>query len=195
MPRQSGFDVYPSPTLPCKRGGSKRWGQPDRMPTPTLPGEGGVGIISTSYVSHQLMNNMKRLAIPLLIITALAALAIWGALQQSRPQTAQALVCPDPSAGCAFLHRGQPAHLQFSAQPEALKPFVLSLTSPGLHKASVSFRMAGMDMGFNRYHLRPETGGRQIADITLPVCTASRADWIAELDLDGRLYRLSFTTR
>lgn len=140
-------------------------------------------------------SKIKQLTIPFLVIAALAALAMWGALQQSRPPTAQALVCPDPPAGCAFLHQGQPAHLQFSVQPEALKPFVLSLTSPGLHKASVSLRMAGMDMGFNRYPLRPETGGRQIAEITLPVCTASRADWIAELDLDGRLYRLSFTTR
>lgn len=122
-------------------------------------------------------------------------LALWGALQKTPDQSAQAIICPDPVAGCSFMHEGRPARLQFSARPEALKPFVLSLTSPGLRKAVVAFRMAGMDMGFNRYHLLPEDGGRQSANVTLPVCTASRADWIAELDLDGRLYRLSFATR
>lgn len=140
-------------------------------------------------------SKIKQLAIPLLVITALAALAVWGALQQSRPQTAQTIICPDPLAGCTFLHKNAPVRLQFSARPEALKPFALSLTSPALRKASVSFQMSGMDMGFNRYNLLPETGALWTANIRLPVCTASRADWIAELDLDGRLYRLSFAAR
>lgn len=138
---------------------------------------------------------MKKLAVPILVIVALAALAVLGARQKTSAQTAQIIICPDPVAGCTFLHKGLPAHLQFSVQPEALRPFVLSLTSPGLRKASASFQMAGMNMGFNLYNLRPETGGRWAANIILPVCTASRADWIAELDLDGRLYRLSFATR
>jgi hypothetical protein len=139
---------------------------------------------------------MKRLAIPLLVIIALAALAIWGARQQSTsPQAAQVIVCADPVAGCTFLHQGLPAHLQFSTQPEALRPFVLSLASPGLHKASVSFQMSGMNMGFNLYDLRPAPDGRWAANITLPVCTVSRVDWIAELNLDGQLYTLAFATR
>lgn len=138
---------------------------------------------------------IKKLAIAILALVALAALAVLGARQKTSTQTAQIIICPDPLAGCTFLHKNLPAHLQFSAQPEALKPFALSLTSPGLRKASVSFQMSGMDMGFNRYNLLPETGGLWTANIRLPVCTASRADWIAELDLDGRLYRLSFAAR
>jgi len=138
---------------------------------------------------------LKRLIVPLLLIVALVVLALWGVLQQSRPQAAQTIACANPVAGCAFVHKGAPASLRFSAPPEALRPFMLSIASPNLSKASVSFRMSGMNMGFNRYDLQPGAGGRWAANITLPVCTASRADWIAELDLDGRLYRLSFTTR
>ena len=138
---------------------------------------------------------MKRFAVPLLVIAALAALAIWGALRQSGPQPAQPIACSDPVAGCTFLHQGVPTSLRFSAQPEMLKPFMLSLAGPRLAKASVSFRMVGMDMGFNRYDLKPGADGRWAARITLPVCTVSRVDWIAELDLDGQLYSLTFSSR
>lgn len=139
---------------------------------------------------------MKRLAAPILIIVALAALAIWGELQQSGQETAtQPIVCPDPVAGCTFIHKGMPANLRFSSQPEALRPFVLSLTSPSLRKASVSFQMSGMNMGFNRYDLKLGDGGLWSANITLPVCTVNRVDWIAELDLDGQLYSLTFAAR
>jgi hypothetical protein len=138
---------------------------------------------------------MKRFVVPLLIIVALAALALWGAWQKAPKQVAQTIVCADPVAGCDFVHEGMPANLRFSTQPEALKPFVLSLASPNLRKASVSFQMSGMDMGFNLYALRRDQDGRWSASITLPVCTVSRVDWIAELDLDGRFYVLTFTTR
>ena len=138
---------------------------------------------------------MKRLIVPVLIILALAMLAIWGAWQKAPRQTAQAIACDDPVAGCAFMRDGVPASLRFSAQPEALRPFVLSIDAPGLRKVSVSFRMAGMDMGFNRYELKFASEGRWAAAVTLPVCTASRVDWIAELDLDGRLYTLAFSAR
>ncbi len=139
---------------------------------------------------------MKRFAIPALIIAALAALAIWGTRLKAPPPAAQPIICADPVLqGCAFLHKGMPAQLRFSMQPEALKPFVLSLSGARINKASVSFQMVGMDMGFNRYDLRPAADGRWTTSVTLPVCTVSRADWTAELDLDGEHYVLTFTTR
>lgn len=138
---------------------------------------------------------MKRLAMPALIIVALAMLALWGTWQKAPKQDAQAVACENPLAGCAFMHDGRPANLRFSAQPEALKPFVISIASPKLRKASVSFRMVGMDMGFNRYDLRLGADGNWTAQVTLPVCTVSRVDWVAELSLDGRLYTVAFNTR
>jgi hypothetical protein len=138
---------------------------------------------------------MKRFAVPILIIVALIALAIWGARLRAPQQAAQPVVCSNPVAGCTFLHNGLPAQLRFSTQPEALKPFVLSIASPGLRKASASFQMSGMNMGFNLYELRPGANGSWTASITLPVCTVSRVDWIAELNLDGQRYVLSFATR
>jgi len=98
-------------------------------------------------------------------------------------------------AGCTFVHNGVPATVKFSSRPEALKPFALSLASPNLQSGSVSFQMTGMNMGFNRYDLKPDANETWAARITLPICTVSRVDWIAELNLDGQLYNLSFATR
>jgi hypothetical protein len=138
---------------------------------------------------------LKRFIVPILIIVALAALALWGGWQKAPRQEAQAIACADPVAGCPFMHDGLPATLRFSAQPEALKAFELSIAGTNLRKASVSFQMVGMDMGFNRYDLRRDAAGNWVARVTLPVCTVSRVDWIAELTLDGRLYTLAFNTR
>jgi hypothetical protein len=138
---------------------------------------------------------MKRLLVPVLIILALAMLALWGAWQKAPKAPAQTIVCVNPLAGCTFMHGGAPATLRFSTQPEALRPFALSISAPSLRKVSASFQMVGMDMGFNRYDLRQDAAGNWTASVTLPVCTVSRVDWIAELDLDGRLYILKFNTR
>jgi hypothetical protein len=138
---------------------------------------------------------MKQLAAPILILLALAALAIWGARQQAQPQQMQEIRCADPVSGCAFMHNGAATQLRFSVQPQALNPFSITIAHPALRKASASFQMANMNMGFNRYDFKPQGKGLWIASVTLPVCTASRVDWVAELELDGRFYRMTFTTR
>lgn len=138
---------------------------------------------------------MKQLAAPILILLALAALAIWGARQQPQPGQGIEIHCADPVAGCTFLHGGIPAQLRFSAQPETLKAFSIHLTHPQIKKASASFQMANMNMGFNRYDFKPQRSGQWLATVTLPVCTASRVDWIAEFELDGKLYRMAFITQ
>ncbi len=55
--------------------------------------------------------------------------------------------------------------------------------------------MVGMDMGFNRYDLRPAGNGVFASKVTLPVCVSGRRDWILYLDLDGMRYALRFSTQ
>lgn len=141
------------------------------------------------------MTFIKRFAIPALVLAALAALAIWGALRKNRPEQVQPILCANPVAGCPFVHHDAPARIGFSSTPETMKPFVITLSHPALRQVSASFQMAGMDMGFNRYDLKRGPDGNWTASIVLPVCTASRADWVAELKLDGQFYSLSFATR
>ena len=100
----------------------------------------------------------------------------------------------DKPAGCAFSHHGATIKVRFSTQPVPLERFELTVTAPNATKISAEFQMVGMDMGFNRYDFRPQGAGIWQAAVTLPVCTVNRVDWIAELDLDGKLYQIRFVT-
>ncbi|HEY0664261.1 MAG TPA: hypothetical protein VGD18_06610, partial [Thiobacillaceae bacterium] len=101
----------------------------------------------------------------------------------------------DPLAGCSFEHRGAAAGVRFSAQPAPMQAFGLRVTAPGVSRVSAEFQMVGMDMGFNRYDLKPAGDGAFGATVTLPVCVSGRRDWKLYLDLDGSRYVVPFRTR
>lgn len=137
---------------------------------------------------------MKRVMLPLLLAVALVAIALAG-YWLKRPADAMAVACADPLAGCSFSHRGAAASVRFSAQPTALEAFELNVRAAGASRISAEFQMVGMDMGFNRYDLRPTADGAWAAKVTLPVCVSGRRDWILYLDLDGLRYAIPFSTR
>lgn len=136
---------------------------------------------------------MKRVLAPILLVAALVAIAVAG-WWLKRPPEALAVPCADPLAGCAFSHRGAPAHVQFSTQPAPMEAFELRVTAPSAGRVSAEFQMVGMDMGFNRYDLRPAAGAFA-SKVTLPVCVSGRRDWVLTLDVDGARYALPFSTR
>lgn len=136
---------------------------------------------------------MKRLLVPLLLIVALAAIAVTG-YWLKRPAKAQAVACVDPTAGCSFSHRGSSVKVVFSKQPSPLEAFELRISAPGITRISAEFQMNGMEMGFNRYDLRPSGGGVFESSVTLPVCVSGRRDWTMFLDVDGTRYALPFSS-
>ena len=137
---------------------------------------------------------MKRLLAPLLMVVALVAIAVAG-YWLKRPAEAIAVPCPDPLAGCAFSHRGAPTSMRFSTPPMPLEAFGLHVSAPGARTISAEFHMVGMDMGFNRYDLRPAGEAGFAAHITLPVCVTGRHDWMLYLEVDGQRYAIPFSTR
>lgn len=137
---------------------------------------------------------MKRVAIPLLLVLALVAIAVAG-YWMKRPAEAQQLACTNPVAGCAFTHRGADVRLRFTGQPAPLEAFEIQARAPGVARLSAEFQMVGMDMGFNRYDLRPTGDASFAAKVTLPVCVSGRRDWLLYLDLDGTRYVLPFSTQ
>ena len=137
---------------------------------------------------------MKRIVVPLLLVVALVAIAVAG-YWLKRPAEAVAMRCADLLAGCAFNHRGALASVRFSARPTPLEAFELNVRAPGATRISVEFQMVGMDMGFNRYDLRPTADGTFASKVTLPVCVSGRRDWRLTLDVDGTRYVLPFSTR
>ena len=137
---------------------------------------------------------MRRVLVPLLLVVALVAVAVAG-YWLKRPAEAIAVSCPDPLAGCVFIHRGAPASVRFLNQPVALEAFDLSITSANARKVNAEFQMVSMDMGFNRYDLHPGKPGEFTARITLPICVSGRRDWMLYIDIDGTRYALPFSTR
>ena len=137
---------------------------------------------------------MKRVIVPLLLIGLLAAIAVAG-YWFKRPAEAHAVACVDPLAGCTFSHRGAAVKALFRTLPTPLEPFVLNMNAPGARQISVAFQMGGMDMGFNRYDLRPSEGGVFSAKIILPICISGRYDWTMLIDIDGAHYALPFRTQ
>jgi hypothetical protein len=78
---------------------------------------------------------------------------------------------------------------------QSLRPFDIHLQVDGVQPRQVvlTFTMADMDMGLNRFVLRPGDGdwrGRAV----LPICTQSRNDWLATVTVrgEGRDYRVVF---
>jgi hypothetical protein len=136
---------------------------------------------------------MKRLLAPFLVVVALVAIAATG-YWLKRPAEAIAVPCPDPLAGCAFTHRGMPASVRFSAPPQPFQDFGLDVAVVGARAISVEFHMVGMEMGFNRYDLRPTGETGFAARVTLPVCVTGRHDWMLYLDIDGQRYAVPFST-
>jgi hypothetical protein len=137
---------------------------------------------------------MKRVLVPLLLVFTLLAIAVAG-YWLKRPAKAQAVMCADPLAGCAFLHHGTAVQLVFSTRPKPLESFELRVSAPGATRISAAFQMNGMDMGFNRYDLRTAGEGTFVSKVTLPVCVSGRRDWTVYLDIDGSHYALPFSTQ
>ena len=53
--------------------------------------------------------------------------------------------------------------------------------------------MVGMQMGLNRYRLLQGEEHAWYANVTLPVCSSGRSDWIAEFELTSGQQRFMFT--
>lgn len=138
--------------------------------------------------------NLIRIAGPLLLAVALIAIAVVG-YQMSRPPESRQIACADPIAGCAFSHEGETVTLRLSDWPRPMQAFTLEVTAPGAQKAHAEFQMRGMEMGFNRFDLRPAGADILAARVTLPICVSGRQDWVLYLKLDGNHYSTSFTSR
>jgi hypothetical protein len=78
-----------------------------------------------------------------------------------------------------------------------LKPFDTTLkvasNNGTIDDVIMDFRMLNMDMGMNRYRLKKSNTGWD-GNVTLPVCIASRTDWLAVVEFmdDGKRYVASF---
>lgn len=136
-------------------------------------------------------NQKKALAAALLLLL-FAAAKLW-ALQwfaQQQPAAGQSAAPCHPAAGCTL---PDGSRLYFRAVLK--EPFNIELRQvpAGVDKASVSFAMRDMDMGFNRYDLQPRPDGSWRAEaVRLPLCTDQRRDYLADISIGGQTFQVAF---
>lgn len=89
--------------------------------------------------------------------------------------------------------------LRLGAASQPLHPFPATVQVRGLapedvERVRVRFAMSGMDMGPNLYALLRQPDNTWVGQVTLPICTTGRLDWLAEVSVvsGGREYRAQF---
>ncbi len=126
-----------------------------------------------------------------LILAAALALSACGrddGQDQAAMQARTAGDCDPVRQRCDIAIDGLRLAVRMGPGVKALKAFPVRVW-PGLppgtriDKFFVSFTMAGMDMGMNRYRLAEQPDGSWLAEVTLPICTSGRTDWIATIEL------------
>ena len=86
------------------------------------------------------------------------------------------------------------ARISMGPGMRALTPFPFSVEVRGnqpVEAVLVSFGMQGMDMGVNRYQLISDGAERWLGNVTLPVCSSGRSDWVASVELSTRQNRFA----
>jgi hypothetical protein len=130
----------------------------------------------------------------LLIAIGGAAYFYLGTAHSDQPVAAKALICRDMATGCSL----DALSIKADRTPEMMRPFKLEVNLPEAKAVYASFSMRDMDIGFNRYRLVQQPSGGWQAEVTLPICTQSRSDWIMSLEIEGKgsdtRYQVAFET-
>jgi hypothetical protein len=125
-----------------------------------------------------------------LSLLLLSLVACSGEQNEERRSLGGAENCDAALSSCRVSDGAISVVLTMGPGVKPLQPFPFTLLIEGGEVAAQSvvadFQMQGMEMGTNRYRLQPQQGNWQ-ATVTLPVCSASRMDWLAvvEFTLDG----------
>jgi len=121
---------------------------------------------------------------------ALGSAYAWLSARAPDPHAADAVAeeCRPTGVPCTLAADGGEVTLTMPATLRTLQAFELRLETAGFREIAdvvVRFDMSGMDMGENRYPLKAEgkTGENRVwsTEAMLPVCTADRVDWFAEV--------------
>lgn len=133
----------------------------------------------------------RSLAVTAVILLAAAGI-VAGIWIKQQPQPPQRLTCADLTQGCQIQLGQQQVEIRTSERIQPMLPFELWVAAPQAQRVEASFAMVGMNMGFNRYSLKPAADARHHARITLPFCISGRGDWLLTLDLDGARVEIPF---
>lgn len=136
------------------------------------------------------MNN--KFILPVVAIIFIASFLLGNWLNQSddnivqfEKKNMQYLPCNPVMNKCQAMFENIPVSITFLQKPTALNPFMIEVRvdEPDIQEVRMDFRMPAMNMGVNFYRLSEVEEGIWKGDVTLPVCTSRRSDWVGELQI------------
>lgn len=134
----------------------------------------------------------------LTVVLSLLLLACGNGNEPARKLLGTASGCDAATKACEISAANIRLSLALGPNVKPLVGFPVRLRIEGGEVAeqsvSVDFQMKGMDMGMNRYRLQSIAPSVWQGHAILPVCSASRMDWLAivEFSLSGRPYQAVF---
>ena len=138
------------------------------------------------------MRNPLKIFVPVLVISII--ISACSGKNEAVYELGKADDCDSAEMICAVSNNDYTAKLKLGPKVTPLQNFPVELTianSEGLVHASdviIDFQMIGMDMGLNRYKLN-HNDHLWHGNATLPVCVASRMDWIAIVEFTDQSHR------
>jgi hypothetical protein len=135
---------------------------------------------------------LARWIVPLAVFVLVVGLVVGR--QQREVAPPPLLACADLAQACSTRLDGVEVTVGVVGELKPLQPFTVWVRRPGATAVQASFSMEGMDMGFNRYTLKPDADGVFRGRVTLPVCVSGRRDWLMTLTMDGQALAVPFTT-
>lgn len=142
------------------------------------------------------MNIYRILSGGVVILLALLALSYQQAWLQWPAKSAPMarIACQDLQAGCVFQINEQQYSIQSVQAIHGNQLFTVLLKGPAKQVLG-SWQMQGMDMGPNQYRFIRDGNEVWRAQMALPMCTASRQDWLFVITIDEQTVELALAIK
>ena len=144
-------------------------------------------VILRPFVLELLTGNKKiRYGLAALLTLTLIGVIAHDRLSKSERISAEKTVdCPALDQGCEITMRNLPYRIKTDMQIRAGMPFVLYIEGGGV-EMHASWKIKGIDVEPNFYHMDVDGPDRWKAKMTLPRSPQSRNDWILHLEINAR---------
>ncbi|MCS4533188.1 hypothetical protein [Neisseria montereyensis] len=137
-------------------------------------------------------SNKQKILIAVLLLL-FAAVKVGGLLWWKNSQPDVRVMAESECNVQKGCHLPNGADVAFIGQVSIQTPFdiVIHNVPSETQEVYVSFSMRDMDMGFNRYKLVRQEGGKWAANqIRLPICTEDRHDYLADIHIGGEVFQM-----
>lgn len=140
-------------------------------------------------------NNKLRYGLVVLLSLALIGVLAYDRINKDeRIKAERSFDCPALDQGCLIEVRNLPYRISTDAPIAAGVPFVLRVEGGGV-EMHAAWKIAGIDVDPNFYHLESDGVERWQSKMVLPSTPQPRRDWILHLEINARAVDINTPVR